>query len=214
MILQETPDWIAFNKPSGWHSVASGTSSEPSIEAWIQENRPDLASLPESGLIHRLDQPTSGCLLAAKTLKSHAQLKTLMQSRSVQKIYWAMVEGSASPGELSLYFYSRYKRSKKISVRKSGSPKELGECRWKILSAFEGSSLLEVQLIGGGKRHQIRASLASIGHPIRGDSLYGAKPWGDSFGLHARSLRWAEHEVVAPPPAEWQLRLEGDSRIL
>ena len=203
MIFKEGNTWLVINKPSGFHSVADQENlNEPSVEEWLKINRPELQSLPECGLVHRLDQKTSGVLLVAKTPEIYLSFRELMRGRDIQKTYLAIVVGSIKNGEFKLYFSSRYKRSQKITVSTSGSPSTQGQCRWRTLASDKKHSLLEVELIGRGKRHQIRAGLAYQGHPLVGDTLYGG-PKSEFFGLHSWKLSWQSIKIECPPPSQW-----------
>jgi 23S rRNA pseudouridine1911/1915/1917 synthase len=174
-LLHETSEWIIFNKPSGWHTLASDYDEGLSFEKWLKENRPEQAKIPESGIVQRLDHSTSGCLLVAKSAAGYEKLRERISNREagVQKIYLALVQGKAKAGHFRFYFTGRYKRSRKVTVKKTGKVQNMGECSWSVKEARENSTLLEVSLLGPGQRHQIRAGLAFLGHPIRGDKLYG-----------------------------------------
>ncbi len=203
-ILKETTDWLVIDKPSGLHSVHQ-KDCRGCIEEWLRKERLECASLKEAGLVHRLDELTSGCLLAAKNQNAYEKLKSEMQSSKggLKKIYHALASGTPKQTSFKLYFTSRYKGSKKITVTDKGSSQDRGECRWKILKKLGNFSLLEVELIGPGKRHQIRAGLAVLGHPLRGDVLYGGTEWKEGFGLHAYSLTIDGERAVAP--ANWEV---------
>ncbi len=222
-IIFETDDWLVINKPSGWHSASitpstsdsmSGQSpdNDPlqmhSIQSWLVESGITNSSIPENGLLHRLDKPTSGCLAVARTAEAFARLAHLFRNgEGVQKQYLAAVQlGLPDHGEFALYFTSRYKRSKKVTVGTRGEQGHRGQCEWTIQSRrfTDHSDLVELELKGPGRRHQIRAGLAFLGHPVRGDSLYGDTiPWAGGFGLHAVRLTFEGHLVVATPPAIW-----------
>lgn len=199
MILKETKDWLVLNKPSGLHSLRSKTSREKSLEDWIIEFFPNQRDLPDSGIVHRLDELTSGCLLVAKNRKAYDELRELMKSSEMKKTYFAVVEGKCPGGDFEFYFSSRYKRSAKVTVKRSGKLGEYGHCKWVPRAFGKGFTLLEVSLLGPGKRHQIRAGLARLGHPICGDLLYGGSVWTDGFGLHAYRLQWHRNLIETPP---------------
>lgn len=201
MILKQTNDWLVLNKPSQMHSLSS-PDDQNSVENWVYQNFPEQKAIPEAGLLHRLDYLTSGCLAVGINPTKIPKLRENFRQSS-KKIYWAWVEGQPNADSFDLYFRSRYKRSKKASVTFKGEEKEKGSCRWSLLQTKEKTSLLEVELLGPGKRHQIRAGLAFLGHPILGDRLYGRSPPAAFFGLHARSLEMEQMRVIAPPPTIW-----------
>lgn len=213
-VIGQTEQWLVINKPSGWHSVRIGSgghgsdaasTSGPVLQDWLEMRFPELGSLRESGLVQRLDQLTSGCVIAGRSEAAVARLRDALRrpAGGIGKTYLAMVEGDASPGSFELYFHSRYRRSRKISVADSGGEGERGECRWRVRKRFPDGALLEVDLLGPGRRHQIRAGLAHLGHPLLGDELYGGPPWDGRFGLHAWRVVIDGQTVEADAPELW-----------
>jgi 23S rRNA-/tRNA-specific pseudouridylate synthase len=222
-VLSQTNDWLVVNKPSGWHcacieatnrdSVGDRSAlSHPVLREWLAANIADLAPLPESGLVHRLDRLTSGCVIAGRSIAAIDRLKQAVrgESESIGKIYLAMASGRLSEGSFELFFRSRYRRSRKISVVRQGANNERGRCRWKVIESHADRTLLEVELTGPGKRHQIRAGLAHLGHPLLGDDLYGGPTWDGRFGLHAWAVELDGKRITAPPPASWPVA-NGDA---
>jgi 23S rRNA-/tRNA-specific pseudouridylate synthase len=202
-ILLDSENFLAVNKPSRMHSV-QGKSKEISVQDWLAANFSELKTLPDSGLLHRLDFETTGVLLAARKPEVYQEWSQKFRtSGDLKKIYWAITSHEPQQTEFDLYFYSRYRGSKKTSVRTSGKTSERGRCRWRSLDKQGDRVLLEVELLGGGLRHQIRAGLAFLGCPLDGDILYGGRP-KSYFGLHARELHWANQRVIAPPPQDWE----------
>lgn len=201
--------WLVVAKPAGWHSVAiPGRREGRVVEAWLRSTCPACATLPEAGLVNRLDQGTSGCLVVATSAALRDRLRALFSDglevppvRAIRKSYLARVSAPvASAGELTAHFEGRHKRSKKVTVSQEGAPATRGTICW--TSAPGDPTLLRVQLVGPGRRHQIRASLASLGAPIVGDELYGgpADPGGWPL-LHAWRVEVDGVEVEAPAPA-------------
>jgi 23S rRNA pseudouridine1911/1915/1917 synthase len=163
------------------------------------------------GLIHRLDRPASVICLLAKTKGALAALNKQMQARSVEKTYWAVVPKGDLPTEGHLVHYLRRNgRTKKAEVaKKEKNGFKKAELTYRIIDTIDRYQLLEIQLLTG-RFHQIRAQLAAIGFPIKGDVKYGAKrPNADrSIHLHARSIAFTHPtskervHLVAPPPEE------------
>jgi 23S rRNA-/tRNA-specific pseudouridylate synthase len=121
---------------------------------------------------------------------------------AIAKTYLALVKGGLDKeGNFRLHFEGRYKRSAKVSVSRAGSWETGGRCKWKVLRHIvaRGVDVVEVELIGPGRRHQIRAGFAYMEHPLEGDTLYGAVgPTHNS--LHAWKIIIDGVTVTAPPP--------------
>lgn len=209
-IIREEDSWLVVSKPAGIHSVAQRGSDAPSVEAWLRAARPELDGLAECGLVHRLDHETSGCLLVAKDADTRERLRGAFSGRGgeVRKTYLARVEGRLPErvlaGSFTLSFSSRHKGSAKVTVHTRGEPDTIGRCRWRVRSVAgagsDATTLLEVELLGPGRRHQIRAGLAFEGHPLAGDTLYGAREAPHGPLLHAWRLVVDGAAVECPLP--------------
>lgn len=205
-ILHEEPSWLVVAKPAGMHSVDQRGNDAPTIESWLRAARPELAALDECGIAHRLDFDTSGCLLVAKTPDARERLRDAFSGRGgdVRKIYLARVEGQYDnrimAGAFTLSFTSRHKGSSKVSVHTRGEPETIGRCRWRVRSVRDDTTLVEVELLGPGRRHQIRAGFGYEGHPLVGDALYGSTSEGP-IRLHAWRLEVDGTVVECTPPA-------------
>ena len=205
-ILHEDASWLVVAKPAGVHSVAQRESAGASVESWLGGARPELAALEEHGLVHRLDFDTSGCLIVAKDAATRERLRDAFSGRGgdIRKIYLARVEGQYSnrvmAGSFTLSFTSRHKGSAKVSVHTRGEPETIGRCRWRVRSVRDDTTLVEVELLGPGRRHQIRAGFAYEGHPLVGDGLYGARSEAP-IRLHAWRVEIDGVTVECPPPA-------------
>ena len=207
-ILHEHASWLVVAKPAGMHTIAQQGSDGPSVEAWLAAARPELAELDECGLVHRLDFDTSGCLIVAKDADSRERLRDAFSGRGgdVRKVYLARVEGlydnRVMAGAFTLSFTSRHKGSAKVSVHTRGEAETIGRCRWRVRSVRERTTLLEVELLGPGRRHQIRAGFAYEGHALVGDTLYGAaESLETGICLHAWRVEVDGTPVECPPPA-------------
>ena len=205
-ILREEPSWLVLAKPAGMHTVEqNGNEGAPSVESWLRAARPELAGLEECGLVHRLDFDTSGCLIVAKAEGTRERLRDAFSGRGgdIRKIYLARVEGRFADrvmaGAFTLSFTSRHKGSSKVSVHTRGEPETIGRCRWRVLSVLDEPTLVEVELLGPGRRHQIRAGFAYEGHPLVGDALYGSRADGP-IRLHAARVEVDGVTVECPPP--------------
>ena len=126
------------------------------------------------GIVHRLDQDTTGCIVVAKTNGVHLSLSNAFQARKVKKNYIALVHGTmqCNSGIINSPIGRHPIERKKMAVNTRNSKK--AETRWKILKTIENLSLVDVE-IKTGRTHQIRVHFESINHPVIGDPLYGYK---------------------------------------
>jgi 23S rRNA pseudouridine1911/1915/1917 synthase len=163
------------------------------------------------GVVHRLDRPVSGALIFAKTSKSLSRMNDLLRRGALQKTYWALVKDPPPREEERLihYLVRNEEKNKSFAYDRPTGNSQKAELSYRMLGKSDRFYLLEVQL-HTGRHHQIRAQLAKIGCPIRGDLKYGAErsnPDG-SISLHAREIvfehpvKKTEIRVSAPPPDE------------
>lgn len=175
-ILYEDNHLIAVNKPAGLLSQPTdieNDSLEIRVKAWIKEKYKKPGNV-FVGVVHRLDKPTSGILVFAKTSKALSRLNDAMRSREMQKTYCAFVEGSLRRKEGTLeHFLVHGDHSSYVSERndKKAKPARL---HYETLRETGNCTLLRV-ILETGRYHQIRCQFAAIGHPIVGDLRYGAK---------------------------------------
>jgi 23S rRNA pseudouridine1911/1915/1917 synthase len=143
------------------------------------------------GVVHRLDRPVSGAVIFARTSKALTRLTKMVKAREVHKTYWALVNQSpAGNGQKLVHFLRKNeKQNKSYVVNEESTGAKEAVLEYKLLASSRTIHLLEIDLLTG-RHHQIRAQLAAIGCPIRGDVKYGDKrPNADgSICLHARSL--------------------------
>lgn len=212
VILHGTADWLVVDKPIGWHTTSgSGASDLPDLEAWLRDHVNTSVDLHEAGLVHRLDLFTGGCVLVATNERARKMLREAMSGRgdiagAIRKVYLAQAAFDVPPhGRFELSFTSRYKRSKKITVSPTGPQKTLGACQWR---SGDGDGVIEVELQGPGRRHQIRAGLAHLGHPLVGDELYGGPIAHSEADVGPRLHAWRLYvgdDVVESPRPHWAL---------
>lgn len=199
-ILYEDNHLIAVWKPAGLLTQAD-RSAEPNllddVRAWLAERYAKPGNV-FVGMMHRLDRPVSGVMLFAKTSKAAARVSEQFRQRTVQKIYRARVHGSLEPraGRLQ-HFHSHKEGERAVRLRDTASENTktaslIYETRW-----FDHAhSILEVEL-ETGRKHQIRAQLAYIGHPIVGDTLYGSPQRSRSEAIALCALKLSfQHPVT------------------
>ncbi len=215
-ILYEDDDVVAVDKPAGMvvHAGA-GVHSGTLVNALLHrfgalsavggEMRP--------GIVHRLDRYTSGVILVAKNDTAHRKLAAQFSGRRVEKVYLALVHGAVK--QESGVIDKPVARDPVHRTRMTARLREgrAAHTEYRVTARLPGFTFLEVK-IGTGRTHQIRVHLSSIGHPVAGDTLYGAPaqvpgrpPLGRYF-LHAHRIRFfrpADGEpvtVVSPLPQE------------
>ncbi len=217
-VLYEDNHIIAVNKTCREIVQGDKTGDTPLsevVKAYIKEkyHKPGEVFL---GVTHRLDRPTSGVVLFARTSKALTRLNEMFKSHEqIQKTYWAIVEQAPVPAEGRLvHRLVRNEKLNKSFVAKEGA-RDAKEARlsYRTLARGERYTLVEVQL-ETGRHHQIRCQLAAIGSPIKGDLKYGAKRSNPDGGisLHARQVAFIHPvskqptTITAPVPDEriWQ----------
>ena len=195
-ILYEDNHIIAVNKTCNEIVQGDKTGDTPlseTVKAYIKDkyNKPGEVFL---GVTHRLDRPTSGVVLFARTSKALTRLNEMFKSHEqIKKTYWAIVQGAAKVPEARLEnWLVRNEAQNKSYIAKPGA-KEAKQAilSYKTLVKGEHYTLLEVNL-ETGRHHQIRCQLAAIGCPIKGDLKYGAKRSNPDGGicLHARKIEF------------------------
>lgn len=211
-ILYEDNHLLVVNKHCGdlVQPDPSGESAlEDQIKAFlkVRDAKPGAVFL---GVVHRIDRPVSGAVLFAKSSKALTRLNEMLREGRIRKIYWALTEQTPSPEEGALRHFivrdARNNRSRAYDMPKPEG-KEARLC-YRTLCRGTHYTLVEVEL-QTGRHHQIRAQLAKIGCPIRGDLKYGARRSNPDGGisLHSRSVafehpvRREELVVTAPVPA-------------
>lgn len=198
-ILWEDNHLLILNKGAGEIVQGDNTGDKPLLELArdylrIAGNKPGNVFC---GLVHRLDRPVSGAVIYAKTSKALSRMNELVKNRSVNKFYWAIVEGTPEETNAQLVHYLKKneKNNKSYISEREQQGYQRAALEYKIIASTERYSLLEINLLTG-RHHQIRAQLAHIGHPIKGDLKYGAKRSNEdaSICLHACKLNF-EHPV-------------------
>lgn len=199
-ILFEDNHLIAVNKRPGELVQGDITGDTPILEKVREYIRVkyDKPGNVFTGLIHRLDRPTSGVVVFAKTSKALARMNAIFEKREVEKTYWAIVAGCPQKEEDRLVHYLRknQKKNKSEFFLKETNAAKKAVLSYKIVKKLEQYSLLEVEL-ETGRHHQIRVQLSAIGHPIKGDLKYGFPRSNKdaSICLHAKKVRF-EHPVT------------------
>lgn len=161
------------------------------------------------GLVHRIDRPTSGLVIYAKTSKALTRLTQMVKNREIKKTYWAVVLKNEIPKKQRLinYLQKNEKTNKATVFPKATEGAKEAILNYEIIKVLDNFQLLEVDL-ETGRHHQIRAQLSKIGAPIKGDLKYGAARSNPDGGihLHARKLEFVHPvtkenlKITAPVP--------------
>lgn len=216
-ILYEDNHVLAVCKRPSQIVQGDKTGDEPlseSIKAFIarRDEKPGNVFL---GVVHRLDRPVSGVVLFAKTGKALSRLNRLVQERDFHKTYWAIVgQRPPKPADRLVHYLGRDEvRNKSFVCEPTRPGAKEAILDYRLIATGDRYHLLEIRL-HTGRHHQIRAQLAAIGCPIKGDLKYGfprSNP-DQSISLHARSLSLTHPvsqkplHIEAEPPADklWQ----------
>lgn len=194
-ILFEDNHLIIINKKPT-QLVQPDNSGDDSLELEIKSylkhkyNKPGDAFL---GVAHRLDRPVSGVVVFAKTSKALVRLNEMLKKHELKKTYWAIVRNEPPQTEalLSQYILRNQKQNKSMVYNMPVKDALLAELKYKLIGSSDRYYLLEIDLMTG-RHHQIRAQLAALGCPIKGDVKYGfprTNPDG-SICLHARKVEF------------------------
>lgn len=212
-ILFEDNHLIIVNKRSGEIVQGDKTGDEPmseKVKRYIKQkyNKPGDVFI---GTPHRIDRPTSGIVIFAKTSKALMRLNKMFQDKEIQKTYWAIVKNSPKnkEGKLVHYLKKNEAKNKSFAQETMFQGAKVAELTYKIIFDFDNYFLLEI-LPKTGRHHQIRVQLSEMGCPIKGDLKYGFNRSNKdaSISLHARKIsflhpvRKEQMEVVAPVPSD------------
>lgn len=207
-VLYENDHVLLADKPSGVLSQKA-ERTDISLNEWL------IGYLLESGFVkeeeltiykpsvcNRLDRNTSGIVLCAKSLRGAQLLGELLKGRTLHKYYQTYIRGAVTEEQLiEGYLHKDEKRNKVhiIPAQMQTAAESYIKTAYKPIKVESDKTLLEVELITG-KPHQIRAHLASIGHPLLGDYKYGDKAWNDEYRkkYHIRSQLLHAYKVVFP----------------
>ena len=192
-VIFEDNHLIAVNKPSGMLVQGDKTGDTPLVDlvkAYLVEKY-QKSGEAYLGLPHRIDRPTSGLVIMAKTSKALTRMNKLFQEKKIEKTYWAMVKNKPSKNSDTLmhWLLRNPKQNKSVAHLKEINGSKKAELSYKLLTSLDNYHLLEVYP-KTGRHHQIRSQLSAIGSPIKGDLKYGFDRSNKdaSIHLHARSI--------------------------
>ena len=198
-VLFEDNHIIAINKRCGDIVQGDKTGDKPLSEI-VKSFLKTKYSKPGNvylGIPHRLDRPTSGVVMFAKTSKSLSRLNKIFKDGKVQKYYWAVTKNNPEKQEDTLIHWLRKneRTNKSTYFKKETTKAKKAVLHYRVLKKLERYFVIEIELVTG-RHHQIRCQLSAIGCPVRGDLKYGYDRSNNDGGidLHAKKIIF-EHPV-------------------
>ena len=210
-VLFEDNHLIVINKRPGDIVQGDKTGDKPlsdTVKAYLKKkyNKPGNVYL---GVVHRLDRPTSGIVVFAKTSKALPRLNKMFAEKDAKKTYWAVVKNRPDEPEKKLVHWMtrNTKQNKSYANSKEVTDSKKAILSYRLIKKLDNYYLLEIDL-ETGRHHQIRSQLTAIGSPIKGDLKYGFNRSNEngSIHLHARKLKLMHPvkkellEIIAPLP--------------
>ncbi|ADO76886.1 RluA family pseudouridine synthase [Halanaerobium praevalens] len=207
-IVYEDQDIIVINKDADRVvHPAPGHYNDTIVNGLLAcvDNLSAINGIKRPGIVHRLDKDTSGLLIVAKNDKSHKSLAKQFKARTVDKYYFALIEGNLAykKGKIEAPIGRDPNHRKKMAVRKRHSKNAIS--RFKIIEEFNHYTLVEVK-IETGRTHQIRVHFSYLGHPIVGDQKYGSK---NNLNVK-RQLLHAKKLFIKHPISQQKMKFEAE----
>jgi len=219
-VLYEDNHCLAVYKPPGWlvHRDETGDEALADVARDYLRREYGKPGRVYLGIVHRLDRPTSGVVLFARTSKAAARLHQQFRDRQVGKVYWAVVHGHPTPAEGRMESYLAKDNAKnrvRVVDSEDAAPGDGGKVKhaalsYQVLDTGVDRALVEVR-IETGRFHQIRAQFAHAGWTVVGDVKYGsACRFGRWLALHHRQLTFTHPTrrepitVQADAPEQWK----------
>ncbi len=208
-ILHDDQGLLALDKPAWWTMQRTRASVRPSLEDRLRRE----LDAPELMAVHRLDRQTTGVALFARDRESARRIQKGFGDSHVRKRYLARVSGDpewwaclATGWWVRVADPSRFRFG--LTQASEGPVGRRVEARFRVLERYGDEALIEAKPVTG-RTHQLRIQLAALGHPILGDTLYGAEPDPGRIRLHAAELRFRWHgerlRLSAELPADFSL---------
>lgn len=224
-LIYETRDFIAVNKPAGVlvHEVSGAKHQalrEETLVDWVLQRYPEVKNVGDPsinsgqanfrpGIVHRLDRDTSGVILIARNQEFFEYLKNLFKTHQIKKTYLALVWGKLEPktGTIKTPIGIKTGTIKRTIWQKRAKSFKEAVTEYRVKKYFKGFSLVELTP-KTGRTHQLRIHLASIGHPVVGDKLYGFKKLKPPFNLERQFLHAVSLEFSSS--AGHRIRIEAE----
>lgn len=214
-VIDQSPEWIVVNKPAGMVTHPGAGNWTGTLLNALLYHFPELANIPRAGIVHRLDKDTSGIMVVARTETSQTNLVRQLQARTMRREYQALVHGHIEgQGQINKAIGRDPHVPVRMTVENPIAEKQALTHYEVVRNGVYGTEAIRVSHVKcqlhTGRTHQIRVHLASIGHPILGDSLYGGKvfPGCQRQMLHATHLSFTnlankEIKFEATPPSDF-----------
>lgn len=191
-IVYEDNHIVVVNKQAGEIVQGDKTGDTPlseMVKMYLKEkyNKPGNVFC---GVVHRIDRPVSGLVVFARTSKALERLNRMLRDGEIHKTYRAVVEGHPAEKEALLenWLISDGRINKTFVTDAKNPDARLSRLEYRVVESGERYSLLEINLLTG-RKHQIRAQLSAIGHPIKGDLKYGARRSNKNGGISLQAFR-------------------------
>jgi len=212
-VLFEDNHIIIVNKKAGDITQGDKTGDKPLsdvVKEYVKEkyNKPGNVFI---GTVHRLDRPTSGIVIFARTSKALERLNKMLRDKTIDKTYWAIVKNAPKKENDTLINFLKKdtKKNKSFVYKKEISGSKEATLHYKTIKKLDNYFLLEINL-ETGRHHQIRTQLSFIGSPIKGDLKYGFNRSNKdgSISLHARKIKFVHPvskeniSILAPTPTD------------
>ena len=196
-VLGESPDWIVVNKPVGLVTHPGAGNWSGTLLNGLLHRYPELAQVARAGIVHRLDKDTSGLLVVARNEVAQTHLVRQLQARSMGREYLALAHGRMlGTGTVDRPIGRDPRVPVRMAVERPSAPKAaVTHYELMRVGEYHGSNISHVRCrLETGRTHQIRVHLASLGHPLLGDTQYGGRILGDANRqmLHAYQIRFED----------------------
>jgi 23S rRNA pseudouridine1911/1915/1917 synthase len=213
-ILYEDNHALGVYKPAGLLTQGD-RSGEPNLMDWVKGFLAERYAKPGQvflGLVHRLDRPVSGVMLFARTSKAASRISEQFRERSVEKVYWARVEGVVAPASGRLENCIEHTEGvRRVAIKRTATATaKPASLRYALRSRHAQDSCVVAIELETGRKHQIRAQFAHAGHPVVGDRLYGSRTTLQHEGIALCAISLA----FTHPTTKARIKLELPSELL
>ncbi|MDX2218538.1 MAG: RluA family pseudouridine synthase [Burkholderiales bacterium] len=214
-IVHADRDVLVLDKPPGLVVHPAAGNWQGTLLNGLLHFDPALASVPRAGIVHRLDKDTSGLMVVARTEAAQTHLVRQLQARTVSREYVAIAQGHIAAAVRIEAPIGRHSRQRtRMAVVSEGQGGKFAATRVQPVEDLPAHTLIECQL-ETGRTHQIRVHLQSIGHPLEGDTTYGAKPlnrhpaWQAAVQVFARQALHARRLAFVHPGSGKEVTFES-----